>query len=1440
MFGNLISEQFSKLLNLKIVGSQRTTGTAAKGGSITILGKTASPVRLYLENVNRVVTFTPYVVKDLAHPVNLGQQFLRDTEACMAFSAKGVQLKIGSSTTHLTTSKISLGRATIDSRLKTVIDLLKQQGDNPLPAQDDSILDLRVNQVNEPLVDELDEDIHNIPGLYQAQTKSMLSWHQTRTRIHNTKNITVPSQSSVVVEVTTGKPGQKRLQPVKHGPVLLFPKQTNALLNDKMLFVHPGAYQRDSETFRVVITNLSYEDVKLPSGCNLGSISESQTDDTPKVNALDHRPMEGLSETELIERREYIIKALKLDENDILSQGNKGIKEEIVEIFMQNFDAVSVSDSDFGDTKLMKYTIDLVPGTKPIRSKLRPLNPLQEKDLQRQIDAWLEAEVIEPSTSPWASALVPVKKKGSDKLRWAVDYRRLNDVTIKDAYPLANIECNLHKLATAEVFSTLDSAGAFHTMPIREEDRDLTAFVTPFGHYRFSKLPFGLANAPAAYSRLVQIALDRLPRGFSLGFIDDIIIYSATVQEHVDHVRQVVRLHAAVGMKLNLNKCHLMRKEVEYLGHLVSRDGIQMIPSYVDRIMDWPLPETGKDLASFLGFTGYYRSFIKEYSFLTAEMNKLKKDDKVIWTDELKSKFQRLKEVFKEKPVRGYPRYDLEEPFILDSDWSATNMACVLSQKQDGKETFLGCTAKKCNPAERNYASHKGELAAVILGLRKFEHLLRAKPFVIRTDSRCVQFLQGIKEARGIWARWNTYLCSFTFKTVHRAGSKQINADCLSRRPGVPMDDQDDDPSEPLHDADDIYHLDAPATQVQEITLLDLKKAVEEDRVLSALCTYVRSGHKPTQEERKNLTEIGLAYVTRFECLEFDEGILYFQGVATNGIVPPRRYCLPVKYYELAFQITHCNELSGHYGILQTYRRMRQFCYFPYQYQYCTARINTCPNCIKKIAHLPKAKHQRYSQALSFFGQVVFCDLVGPLTACMYEGKLMKYFMTAQCGFTRYLIAVPLPDARATTVVDALLSKWILHHGVFHQLHTDRGSCYTSFLMKEVMAQLGIKHTFTPAYTPESDRVERVHQTLGNVLRSNDRVDAKNWPVKLTYAVMAYNTTIHRITGVSPYEAVYGRAPTLPVDIVFPVKNPQGTTFSAHIATLRTRFAQICEKMVESERTALVRRNLTHQGRNLPVYKEGDTVLYFLSRVRRGLSRKLQTRWLGPFRVKKVVSESLVVLYPLGRWAINPREIHTVVNRIRKVETQLPMSILQPSRRHQIDLDVLGEELDESAEILTYQEDILDTQSEDRILPSPPPLITLRPGGVPGNDRNDRESINPGPPANDPSTPSPVRSGAEPDLQEGGQSPPLSPAREGAEEKFQINQEINSPSNSPSSSPPVRGAVMPSFEGVPSQNPVPDESRTPRTGRPSRAAAEAAKGKIAQMILDPFYRKKKP
>ena len=471
---------------------------------------------------------------------------------------------------------------------------------------------------------------------------------------------------------------------------------------------------------------------------------------------------------------------------------------------------------------------------------------MQEIDLRRQIDYWLEAKVIEPAISPWASALVPCKKKNSDKLRWAVDYRKVNELTEKDAFPLANIETNLHKLSGSRFFSTLDSSGAYHAVTIHEEYRDYTAFTTPWGQYRFSRLPFGLANAPAAYSRLVQIALDRLPpdSNFALAYIDDVIARSATLKEHIVHLRQIVALHANCGMKLNLKKCALVRSECEYLGHLVSKEGIKMIPSYVQKIIDWQLPTTGKELSSFLGFCGYYRSFIKEFADLTYEMNKMKKDKDLKWSTNTKDKFEKLKHCFKNGPVRGYPQYMNEEPFILDTDFSATNMAAVLSQKQDGKETFLGCVAKKCNQPESGYPSHKGEMAAVILGLKKFEHILRAKPFILRTDSQGVKFMATVKEHRGIWARWAIYLASFNFSIIHRAGTKQTNADALSRMPGLTeeIDADDLDPNEPFRDVDDIYHVDN--RKHREITIDELRQRTDRDSVLSSIKKFVQQKQK--------------------------------------------------------------------------------------------------------------------------------------------------------------------------------------------------------------------------------------------------------------------------------------------------------------------------------------------------------------------------------------------------------------------------------------------------------------------------------------------------------------------------------------------------------------------------------------------------------------------
>jgi len=229
-----------------------------------------------------------------------------------------------------------------------------------------------------------------------------------------------------------------------------------------------------------------------------------------------------------------------------------------------------------------------------VREKCRPLNPAQEASLKEQLDKWVKAKVAEPSQSPWAFPMVVVKKEDSDRLRWCIDYHKLNQKMVKDAYPLSSIDGNLHKLQGAKYFSTLDSASAYHAIEIHPDSREYTAFITPFGQYQFMRMPFGLCNAGACYSRLVALALQHLPAEYVLTYLDVIIVFSALLDVHLQQLRQVIETHRQYGMKVKLSKCNLLQREVEYLGHLVSKAGIPMVPSYVQKVLNWPLPRTGK------------------------------------------------------------------------------------------------------------------------------------------------------------------------------------------------------------------------------------------------------------------------------------------------------------------------------------------------------------------------------------------------------------------------------------------------------------------------------------------------------------------------------------------------------------------------------------------------------------------------------------------------------------------------------------------------------------------------------------------------------------------------------------------------------------------------------------------------------------------------------
>ena len=470
MFGSLISHELAKLLKLQIRGRAREVGTAAINGSVTVVGKTTKPVKIFIEGIDRSISFQPYVVKNLAHPINLGENLLRTYHSDQMYRPSGVWLKTNGGCVELEGANLDLTRPSIDARFRQILEQFKANGKNPWSGDSD-ILDMRIQhigaQIGAPGHESEDEEVtedtaspgpSEVPGVLYNEDKKGIEWGETATRIYNLEKVQLKARHTTVVMMSRGK-CDKPAQPLAQtaNDVYLMPKMSQDFMNKHQLFVHPGVHHRDGNNIKVSVTNFSEQDQTLPRGCHVGRILEAERHyAAPTISAVRGKP-QATPAPKLKERREFIIKQLKLDTNPILKKDPSAM-EEVIQVFMEGWSAISTNETDFGKTKAMNFYIQLEPGSKPVRDRVRPLNPMQEQDLRRQLDEWFEAGVIEPSNSAWTSALVPCKKKGTDKFRWAIDYRKLNTMTVKDAYPLSSIEANLHKLSGTCLLYTSDAA----------------------------------------------------------------------------------------------------------------------------------------------------------------------------------------------------------------------------------------------------------------------------------------------------------------------------------------------------------------------------------------------------------------------------------------------------------------------------------------------------------------------------------------------------------------------------------------------------------------------------------------------------------------------------------------------------------------------------------------------------------------------------------------------------------------------------------------------------------------------------------------------------------------------------------------------------------------------------------------------------------------------
>ena len=437
-------------------------------------------------------------------------------------------------------------------------------------------------------------------------------------------------------------------------------------------------------------------------------------------------------------------------------------------------------DFDLGRAESVKHRIT-TRSSAPIKQAPRRLPEHMHAEVNKHLDTMLERNVIQPSNSPWSSPIVLARKKDGTT-RFCIDYRKLNDVTIKDAYPLPLIQESLDHLSGAKWFSTLDLCSGYWQVDVEPSDRPKTAFATRRGLYEFSVMPFGLCNAPATFQRLMESVLRGLQFETCLVYLDDIIVVGKTFEEMIKNLSQVFNRLAEAGLKLKAKKCNLFASEVEYLGHVITEAGVATSKDKTQAIENWPVPRNVTEVRSFLGLCSYYRRFVPSFASMADPLHKLtKKGNSFKWTEDCQRSFDSLRHALTSPPILANP--DFSKPFILDCDASDQSIGAVLSQKVDGIERVCAYASRTLSKSERKYCVTRKELLAVVHFVKHFRHYLYGRQFLVRTDHSSLRWLMQFKNPQNQLARWLEILSEFDFQIQHRPGRQHSNADALSRIP---------------------------------------------------------------------------------------------------------------------------------------------------------------------------------------------------------------------------------------------------------------------------------------------------------------------------------------------------------------------------------------------------------------------------------------------------------------------------------------------------------------------------------------------------------------------------------------------------------------------------------------------------------------------------------